>query len=139
MLVENNSTRCVWLVDDDDEDLLLMKAAFKSVAPGIEIKTLDDGEELVLQLQRTTPVPNLILIDLNMIHTNGFEALAQVRALDQFKALPVVVLTTSSNPADRQKSDMLGANDFHTKPDSFPDLAHLARELTRRWMPETNT
>ena len=137
MSVENAPTRCVWLVDDDDEDLLLMRAAFNSVDPRIEIKTMSDGEELVPQLQDTRPFPHLILIDLNMIFVNGFDALAQVRALPQFGHLPVVVLTTSNNPADRQKSAALGANDFYTKPDSFSDLTQLARDLTRQWLPET--
>ncbi|MBO0937004.1 response regulator [Fibrella sp. HMF5335] len=136
MSVEKTSTRCVWLVDDDDEDLLLMRAAFNSVDPGIEIRTMADGDELLPQLQRTQPFPDLILIDLNMIYVDGFEALRQVRALSQFSHLPVVVLTTSSNVADRQKSTALGADDFHTKPDSFTDLAQLARDLTRQWLPE---
>ncbi|MBO0931706.1 response regulator [Fibrella aquatilis] len=137
MSVEYSTPPCVWLVDDDDEDLLLMRAAFNSVDPRIEIRTMADGEDLLPQLQDTRPFPHLILIDLNMIYLNGFDALAQVRALPQFGHLPVVVLTTSNNPADRQKSTALGANDFHTKPDSFPDLTQLARDLTRQWLPET--
>ena len=113
---------------------MLMQTALQSIAPDVEIKTLLDGEDLLPQLH-TTELPNLVLLDLNMARTGGFEALVNLRSTGQYGRLPIVVLTTSSNPADRLRSEVLGANDFHTKPDNFRDLSQLARLLINQWLP----
>lgn len=127
----------IWLVDDDEDDLMLMQRAFRQVDPALQLRTFCDGNELLSQLQQTPVSPRLILLDLNMVHTGGFDALASLRAEGDYEQLPIVVLTTSSNPADRAKSERLGANGFHTKPDTFADLTLLARQLVGQWLPAT--
>jgi DNA-binding response OmpR family regulator len=128
-------SNCIWLVDDDEDDLMLMQAAFQNVAPDVHIKTLHDGEELLPELQGTAASPSLILLDLNMARISGFEALANLRSAGPYNYLPIVMLTTSSNPADKVHSKELGASDYCTKPSNFHDLSALARDLIRQWLP----
>jgi two-component system response regulator len=129
----NPSPACVWLVDDDDDDLLLLEAAFDSVRPDVRIQLLHDGEELLPQLEHSASPPSLIVLDLNMVRVDGLEALRRLRASTEYGQLPVVMLTTSSNPADEQQSARLGANDYFRKPNTFPELTQLAQRLLDQW------
>lgn len=117
---------------------MLMQAALLNVVPGLDICIMADGDELLPRLQEAQRSPRLILLDLNMPHIGGFEALATLRSENKYGQLPVVVLTTSSNPADRRKSEALGANGFHTKPATFVALTQLARQLVGQWLGADN-
>ncbi|WP_018619912.1 response regulator [Spirosoma luteum] len=130
----NTLSGSIWLVDDDEDDLVLMKAAFHCMADRITIKALHDGEELLPHLQETSDSPNLIVMDLNMNRMGGLQALEIVRSVGKYSHLPVVMLTTSSNPADKRNSVALGANDYHIKPASFNELTVLANQLIRQWV-----
>lgn len=131
----NNRGKQVWLVDDDDDDLLLLAVAFERVAPTVTITRLQDGEDL-LPLLGQSPPPNLIILDLNMIRSTGFQTLKSLRDTLIFSHLPVVVLTTSESPEDKKRSLTLGANDFYTKPSRFDELTRLAAKLVQDWLPE---
>lgn len=124
----------IWLVDDDEDDLLLMQTAFTSMDDRLTIKTLLDGEELLPNLQKTSVSPKLIVLDLNMRRMGGLKTLEVVRSIDRYSQLPVVVLTTSSNPADKQSSVALGANDYYIKPASYNELTVLANQLIQQWI-----
>ncbi len=69
----------IWVVDDDLDDQFLLEVAFKNITPPISIKQLYDGENLLPNLEKTASLPQLVLLDLNMGHQNGFETLAQIR------------------------------------------------------------
>ncbi|WP_266368097.1 response regulator [Tellurirhabdus rosea] len=133
-MVRKESPPCVWIVDDDEEDVLLIRAAFETAAPHVLLRTLFDGEDLLPQLEATPAQPGLILLDLNMRRMGGMEALRWIRASEGYNHLPVVMMTTSSSPADRSRSATLGANDYHTKPESFHDLIQLVARLTHQWL-----
>lgn len=121
----------VWIVDDDADDQKFMAAAFSSLHPSVPTLVLDDGEMLLTQLQRTDALPKLIVLDLNMPRVSGFDALRQLRQVHT--SLPVVVLTTSDEPIDRQRALALGANQFFTKPLTYRGLQALAQQLAVRW------
>lgn len=130
----NNTKPQVWLVDDDDDDLMLLAVAFERVAPTVVITRLQDGEDLLPLLGQSAP-PNLVILDLNMIRSTGFQTLKSLRENPNFGQLPVVVLTTSENPEDQRRSKALGANDFYTKPSRFDELTQLAAKLVQQWLP----
>jgi CheY-like chemotaxis protein len=127
-------TQSVWLVDDDEDDLFLMQTALQRAAPSLTIKTLQDGDELLPELVRSAMLPELILLDLNMARMGGLQALSLLRTDVRYDKLPVVVMTTSTNPADRIQSETLGANDFYSKPDQFEYLTQLCRQVVGRWL-----
>ena len=72
----------VWLVDDDEDDLILMQTAFNCINDRLTIKTLLDGEELLPHLQETSDSPRLIVLDLNMRRMGGLKTLEVVRSID---------------------------------------------------------
>ena len=130
----NTLSGSVWLVDDDEDDLMLMQTAFNRLASHLTIKTLLDGDELLAHLQETPDSPKLVVMDLNMRRMGGLKALEGVRSIDKYSQLPVVMVTTSTNPADKRHSVALGASDYHIKPASFDGLTLLANQLIRDWV-----
>ena len=123
----------VWVVDDDEDDQLFIRSAFLAGQPAINVLIINDVDELLSKLSECTELPRLILVDVNMPGKNGFDALKELRSIAAFADLPVVMLTTSSNEADRKRSLALGANQFLTKPLSQQQLRDLAQELSREW------
>lgn len=132
MNTENVS--CVWLVDDDSDDQLLVKAAFQQTNPTITVHTIDDGDELLSQLNQTATLPKLILLDLNMARMGGFETLRAVRSALSNVQLPIVIFSTSSNKTDYNQAIQQGANAFFSKPNEYSKLVALTKELSRQWL-----
>ena len=125
------TTPTVWVVDDDEDDQLLIRSAFNNAS--INVLTLNDGDELLPKLTASDALPRLILLDINMTRQNGFETLKQLRSLPAFVDLPIVMLTTSSDAADRKRCLELGADAFLTKPLNYNQLATLIKQLTQKW------
>lgn len=131
--MKSSNTPTVWIVDDDEEDILFIGSAFRDGQPSINSLALNSGAELLATLGKCVELPRLILLDINMPLKNGFETLEELRSMASFKGLPVIMLTTSSNEDDRQRSLALGANQFLTKPLTYEQLRTLAQELSRDW------
>lgn len=128
------SAMSIWVVDDDEDDRLIIRAAFSDTQRSIQIRTLTDGDQLLPQLTNCDTLPRLILLDINMARQNGFDTLAQLRSMPIFAHLPVVMLTTSSDVSDQQRSLALGANQYLTKPASYDQLVILLEGLTEQWV-----
>jgi CheY-like chemotaxis protein len=134
--------KVVLLAEDDEDDLLLVKAAFGASGLTVELRSVSDGEELIEYLARRnkfedprlSPMPNLILLDLNMPRKDGRQALAEVKAHPIFRKIPVVVLTTSGDAADIQQCREMGANSFVTKPNNFQALVDVMKNVTKDWL-----
>ena len=129
----NQPNPSVWVVDDDEDDQLFISSAFQETEKRIQVLTLTDGDQLLPQLTGCDKLPRLILLDINMARQNGFETLELVRNTPTFAHLPVVMLTTSSDLTDRQRSLALGANQYLTKPTSYKQLVLLVEGLTEQW------
>ncbi|ARK12506.1 response regulator [Fibrivirga algicola] len=123
----------VWVVDDDPDDLYLVQLAFQRVLPALSIRLLSDGESLLSGLKQAATLPSLVLLDLNMTPSNGFEILQHLRSLAHGQAIPVVVFTTSDAADDRNRALAMGANGFQTKPDSIGDIGQLLLKLNVEW------
>lgn len=127
------TTSTVWVVDDDEDDQLFIRAAFENGEPSVKVLILNDGAELLPKLRECSKLPRLILLDINMPRKNGFETLKELRAIPDYADLPVVMLTTSSAQHEHERSLALGANQFLTKPLSFDQLRVVAQELNKQW------
>jgi CheY-like chemotaxis protein len=112
------------LVVDDDEDLRMLVRLVMQRGGHVVLEA-PDGEQGLLILEREQP--DLVLLDLNMPGIGGFEVLQRLRAQEQFRRLPVVVLTTRGNEESIHISFRLGATDFLAKPFSPPQLDARAR------------
>jgi CheY-like chemotaxis protein len=129
------------MADDDPDDRMLTRDALQESEPSSEIDFVEDGEELLDYLQRRgkystllgKPLPDLILLDLNMPKKDGREALIEIKGNPALRKIPVVVLTTSSAEEDVLRSYDLGVNSFIVKPVSFESLVSVMRGLAKYW------
>jgi CheY-like chemotaxis protein len=132
----------ILLVDDDEEDLAMTVDALRESRLGNDLRTAHEGEELMDYLLRkgeysdpaSSPMPGLILLDLNMPKKDGREALAEIKANPELRKIPVIVLTTSRAEEDIFRTYDLGVSSFITKPVTFAGLVEAMRVLTQYWL-----
>jgi CheY-like chemotaxis protein len=136
-----NEQRAILLVDDSENDLFLMRMAFKKAEFPIRLQTVSNGAEAIAYLKgegvysdrAEYPLPTSMLLDLNMPMTNGLEVLAWVRAQPMLKRLCIIILTASMRVEDVEQAFDLGANSFLVKPASLEELTAMVRCL-RDWL-----
>ena len=128
------------LADDDPDDRALVGEALEEAGLPVDLRTVADGPELLDYLRREgryaneeAPVPDLVLLDLNMPRMNGHEVLKAIRGDNRIKATPVIVLSTSARDDDIVRAYESGGNSFITKPSSFPGLVEVMRALDKYW------
>lgn len=109
----------ILLIDDDEDDVFIFKDAMYEIACKIECMTAENGLEAISLLRQAEVPPSLIFLDLNMPIMNGFECLKQIKQIEFFKKIPVIIFSTSNSPADRKKATELGADIFFTKTADF--------------------
>ena len=116
----------ILLVEDDD--LLIRLYSKKLVQEGFAVNVAGDGSEGMVKAQNDPP--DLILLDLMMPKSNGFELLQALQSSPQLSHIVVVVLTNVSSEADEQRARGLGAADYLIKADNPPDkVIERIREL----------
>ncbi len=130
----------ILLVDDDEDDCLLVKNAFDKCGFTGVMVFLKDGEELIRYLNREgeflageSPYPDLILLDLNMPRMDGRQALQTIKADPKFRAIPIIIFTTSNEPADIQFCYDHGASSFMTKPNNYKKLIGAVETFCSYW------
>ncbi len=129
----------ILVADDDRDNFILAMDALKEAGLECDLCWVRDGEELLDYLyhrspyedETLAPVPDLILLDLNMPKKNGHEALRDIKADPVFAAIPVVVLTVSNAKEDMERSYALGAVGFIKKPHNFDRLVDSMRDLKK--------
>jgi CheY-like chemotaxis protein len=131
--MKTEATPLVLMADDDEDDCLLARNAFEACgAPG-GFECVRDGMALLDYLSRS-PLPALILLDINMPLMDGFEVLKAIKSIPTFQDIPVVVVTTSREAKDVANSSKLGADFFFTKPSRFNDWVNMMKSLSDRWL-----
>jgi CheY-like chemotaxis protein len=124
----------VLLVEDDPGDLLMIREAFEENKVRNELHVCSDGEEALAFLRQeghhaAAPRPDLVLLDLNLPRKDGREVLAEVKADERLRTIPVVVLTTSDAEEDVLRSYALHANAYVTKPVDFDRFIEVVRQI----------
>jgi CheY-like chemotaxis protein len=136
-----NVKQTILLVDDSENDLFLMRAAFKKAEFNSPLHAVQNGEEAIAYLKgegiysdrNEYALPAVMLLDLNMPRKNGFEVLQWVRSQPVFKRLSVIILTASLRGEDVERAFDLGANAFLVKPATLDQLITMIRRL-RDWL-----
>lgn len=129
-------TVTVLLVEDDPADQVLVQWAFTYSKQPYLLNIANDGDEALDYVWRrgrfadpgSSPRPDIILLDINMPRVEGMTVLETLKDSEEFCSIPVVMLTTSANEADRELSKALGARCFWTKPtsrDEYIELVHV--------------
>jgi CheY-like chemotaxis protein len=137
-----NEKHTILLVDDSENDLFLMRMAFKKAEFNVPLQEVHNGEQAIAYLKGDDPysdrdkfpLPAVILLDLNMPMKNGFDVLTQQTGL---KRLSIIVLTASMRPEDVARAFDSGANSFLVKPGTMEKLTDMIRCL-RDWLQYNN-
>lgn len=129
----------ILLVEDNPGDVRLTIEALKEAKVINHLTVVKDGMEALAFLRRqgsytAAPRPHLIVLDLNLPRKDGREVLADIKADDSLKRIPVVVLTTSQDEQDVLKSYNLHANCYITKPVDLDQFVRVVRSIEDFWL-----
>ena len=131
----------ILLVEDDPDDQDLTKRALKGSKLRNKLCIVDNGEHALDYLFRrsqftdpkTSPRPDLILLDLNLPKLDGRAVLKEIKGSPELRRIPVVILSTSSQEEDILRSYDLGVNSYITKPVRMEGFIKVIRDLERYW------
>ena len=132
----------VLIAEDGESDVELLRRSFRQAGLNVPLHVVADGEACIAYLSGTGqysnraeyPLPDLLLLDLKMPRTNGFEVLKWIREQPSLSTLRVVVLTSSGRIRDINLAYQLGANSFLTKPLNFVDFTNAIQAMYNFWM-----
>jgi two-component system response regulator len=130
------------MADDDADDRQMTREAFENAHLANDLRFVEDGVELLDYLHRrgkysdpaTSPRPSILLLDLNMPRKDGREALQELKSDPRFRAIRVIILTTSKAEEDILRSYNLSAASYITKPVTFEALVDVVRTLGKYWL-----
>jgi CheY-like chemotaxis protein len=128
--------RPILLVEDNPNDLDLTRRAFLRRRASLPLQEAHDGAEaldLMTGWQNGEKMPALVLLDLRLPKVNGMEVLRRIKADPRTSSVPVVVLTSSSEPKDIQDAYDLGANSYLVKPGNYREFSAMAANIDAYW------
>jgi len=129
----------ILIVDDNPGDVRLTMEALKDGKVQNRLHTAQDGMEAIAFLRRKgeyadAPLPDLILLDLNMPRMNGSQLLAEVKADSALKHIPVIILTGSREIEDIIKTNNLQADRYVTKPIDLEQFIRTVKSIIDFWL-----
>jgi CheY-like chemotaxis protein len=136
------NTKTILLVEDNSSDVGLAQRALRKSHVFDELIVAKDGQEALDYLfgvgtsvgGDAIQLPRLILLDLKLPCVDGLEVLRRIRASEQTRRLPVVILTTSREEEDITASYDLGANSYIRKPVDFNQFVQVIQQLGLYWL-----
>jgi chemotaxis family two-component system response regulator Rcp1 len=128
----------ILLVEDNPGDADLARDALESSKIRNTLHVVGDGEEAMAFLRQSgkfkdAPRPDIVLLDLNLPKKDGREVLAEIKADEELKRIPVVILTTSRAEEDILKSYNLHANCYITKPIDLTQFVKVVKSIEDFW------
>ena len=124
------------LADDDPDEHYLIHNAIQEINQYAEIHSVFTGFQLFEFLfnkgiyeNQDTPMPHVIIADINMPILNGFEVIKTVKETPHLNDIIVYILTTSKRDEDRVKALALGADGYYVKPNNFNALKEIVNEI----------
>jgi len=129
----------ILLVEDSPSDAEFTAEALKEAKVRNHLSLVEDGVQAMEFLRRQgkyaqAPRPDLIMLDLNLPRKDGREVLAEMKADNNLKMIPVVVLTTSRAEQDVLRAYELHANCYITKPVDFQQFLNVVRSIESFWL-----
>ncbi|MAC38859.1 MAG: response regulator [Maricaulis sp.] len=128
----------ILLVEDNDDDVYLTRMAFEDSAFDSAIHVVNDGEKALDFLYRrgdysNCPVPDLVLLDLNLPKLNGIQILETLKSDETLSVIPVVMLTSSKAERDVLESYRHHASGYVSKPSEFSRLVDIVEAIRDFW------
>lgn len=129
----------ILLVEDNPGDVRLTREALKEGKVWNNLHLVEDGDAAVAFTKRTGPYanaprPDIILLDLNLPKKDGREVLAILKADEDLRRIPVVILTSSEAEEDILKAYNLNVNCYITKPVDFEQFIKVVRVIEEFWL-----
>ena len=129
----------ILLVEDNPGDVHLTMEAFKEAKVRNNISVADDGMKAMAFLRhegeyKNAPLPDLILLDLNLPRKDGREVLAEIRLDPKLTRIPVVIMTTSQAEEDIAKAYDLHVNCYISKPMDLDQFIKVTRSIEDFWL-----
>ena len=132
----------ILLVEDNPDDVELTRLAFAEAKIANRLVVVGDGAEALDYLfgrgrhegRDPADLPSLVLLDLNLPKVDGREVLQAIRGEERTRTLPVVVLTTSTEPFDVEASYALGVNSYIQKPVDFEQFVWAVQQVGLYWL-----
>ena len=139
MVMAQQRTVEILLVDDNIGDVVLTKEALKAAEFASHVSVVRDGIEAIEFLRHSGKFanarrPDLILLDINMPRKNGCEVLEEIRCDEDLRLIPIVILTSSEAEEDIRRSYELGANCFVTKPADLDEMVKVVQAIKHFWI-----
>jgi len=129
----------ILLVEDAEPDVFLVREALETGGVKFNLRVLGDGEkavDFIDEIDRDAGAcPHLLLLDLNLPKKSGAQVLEHLRQSQRWRSVPVVVLTSSDSPRDKEQTAQLGATRYFRKPSrlaEFMKLGEIVRDLLVR-------
>jgi CheY-like chemotaxis protein len=130
----------VLLVEDNEDDVLLTKHAFKKARIDVDFQVAGDGIEALSLLRQIVSqgrdLPDMILLDLNMPKMDGRQLLSVLKGDEKFKIIPTVILTTSSAEDDVCAAYSNHANSYMVKPIELQEFSDRIKGFVDFWFGE---
>lgn len=124
-----NRVKKILYADDDLDDKTWVKEASKLLDYSLDIDFVENGREVFELLEKYLELPALIVLDLNMPKLDGRKTLQRLKASAEYRDIPVVIVTTSSNKIDVEICQRLGASLYLVKPDSHSEWQQIVKQL----------
>jgi len=136
------SADTILIVEDNDDDVALIRRAFKQCKISNDLQFMTDGERAMDYIEGVSPYddrsafpfPILVLLDLKLPRKSGLEVLEWMKHKSFLKRLPVVVLTSSKENKDINRAYDLGVNSYLIKPVEFGDLRAIVEQVHLYWV-----
>jgi CheY-like chemotaxis protein len=128
--MENKTNQYIFITDDDQDDREFLKIALSNVGYTGNVKLFDNGGRLFTHLLANPEgLPDAIVLDINMPIKDGYETLEALKQAEQFKAINVIMLTSSVRKQDETKCRGLGCADYYSKPSSLAGFNAIASSI----------
>jgi two-component system response regulator len=129
------ANKLILLVEDNPDDELLTLRALKKANVNSRIDVVRDGAEALDYVFREGgEMPQLILLDLRLPKISGLQVLERIRSDERTRRIPVVILTSSTEPVDINSGYDLHVNSFVSKPVNFQEFSEVVKTLGLYWL-----
>jgi CheY-like chemotaxis protein len=128
-----NSLR-ILLVDDSLADLRLMERVLAKQKIKLDVEKKTNGMDALSWLENQVYLPDLVILDLNMLGMSGLEVLRTIKESEEWRHIVVVVFTNSDDDHDKMKALQSYANSYHTKPLHYSDFNQVLTKICAYWL-----
>ncbi|QGJ68945.1 Hypothetical protein PBC10988_6100 [Planctomycetales bacterium 10988] len=126
--------KTVLVTEDNDIDYEIIHRSLQEVLPTLKVERAETGEDCLARLEDETSNPHIVIMDLNLPGMTGDEVIHELKSHIKLRELPIIVVTSSSNPRDVEACYYKGANSYHLKPLQTQRFRSVIREVANYWL-----